>query len=111
MRERLTPCWKPCQRPLAPKVFEISFRGNDGHDLRSLDDDLARFLAAQTVGDGFQRHLLKFLRVDVGRNFKLGTNLALDLHDRGDGVLSDIAIVGLRPFGVRQRLAVSELVP
>ena len=64
MRKRFPPCWKPRQRsrqkPLDP-FFEISFRRNDGHDLRSLDDDLARFLAAQTIGDGFQRHLLKFL--------------------------------------------------
>ncbi len=79
-----------------------SLRGNDGDDLRSLDDDLAWLLAAQSVGDGFERHLLQLLRIDVRGDLDFGAHLALDLHDRGDGILSDVTFVGLRPVGVRR---------
>ena len=61
----------------AGRLVRRSFRGNDGDDLRSLDDDLAWLLAAQSVGDGFERHLLQLLRIDVRGDLELGAHLAL----------------------------------
>ena len=88
-----------------------SLGGNDGDDLRGLDDHLVRRLAAQPVGDRLKRLLFEVGWVDVNRHLKLGTHLALDLHHGGDGVMADVLLVGDGPRLGGQGFVMPELGP